>query len=67
MARSPRLPIRSIPAVLELIARVVAHGQATGAEVSLCGDMAGDPACVPALLDCGLASPVGVARRRSRG
>ena len=42
------------PAVLELIARVAAHGKRTGAPVSLCGDMAADPRCVPALLDCGL-------------
>lgn len=42
------------PAVLELIERTVAHGKRTGAPVSLCGDMAADPRCVPALLDCGL-------------
>jgi phosphoenolpyruvate-protein phosphotransferase (PTS system enzyme I) len=42
------------PAVMELIGRVVAHGKRTGASVSLCGDMAGDPRCVPALIDCGL-------------
>ena len=42
------------PAVLELIARTVAHGKKTGAPVSLCGDMAADPRCVPALLDRGL-------------
>jgi phosphoenolpyruvate-protein phosphotransferase (PTS system enzyme I) len=42
------------PAVLELIERTVAHGRRTGAPVSLCGDMAADPRCVPALLDCGL-------------
>jgi phosphotransferase system enzyme I (PtsI) len=44
------------PAVLELIGRVVAHGAATGREVSLCGDMASDPRYLPALLDLGLAS-----------
>ena len=42
------------PAVLELIARVAAHGAAVGREVSLCGDMAADPALVPLLLDAGL-------------
>ena len=42
------------PAVLELIARTVAHGKRTAGSVSLCGDMAADPRCVPALLDCGL-------------
>jgi phosphotransferase system enzyme I (PtsI) len=42
------------PAVLELIARTAEHGRRGGIAVSLCGDMAGDPACVPALLHCGL-------------
>ena len=42
------------PAVLELIRRTVDHGRKTGAAVSLCGDMAADPRCLPALLDCGL-------------
>jgi phosphotransferase system enzyme I (PtsI) len=42
------------PAVLELIGRVVAHGRATGREVSLCGDMAADPRCLGPLLDLGL-------------
>ena len=42
------------PAVLELIARTAEHGRRHGISVSLCGDMAGDPACVPALLHCGL-------------
>jgi phosphotransferase system enzyme I (PtsI) len=44
------------PAVLELIARVVAHGRAAGREVSVCGDMASNPAMVPHLLDAGIAS-----------
>jgi len=44
------------PGVLELIRRTVAFGQKTGASVSLCGDMAADPRCVSALLDCGLES-----------
>ena len=42
------------PAVMELIARVVAHGRRTGAPVSLCGDMAGDTRYIPALIECGL-------------
>jgi phosphoenolpyruvate-protein phosphotransferase (PTS system enzyme I) len=42
------------PGVLELIGRVVAHGKASGREVSLCGDMAADPRYLPALLDTGL-------------
>jgi phosphotransferase system enzyme I (PtsI) len=42
------------PAVLDLIARTAEHGRRHGIAVSLCGDMAGDPACVPALLHCGL-------------
>ena len=44
------------PAVLELIARVVAHGRDSGKEVSLCGDMAAEPNCLTALLDRGLRS-----------
>ncbi len=44
------------PAVLELIARVVAHGRATGRPVSLCGDMAGDVDALGPLLGCGLRS-----------
>ena len=42
------------PAVLELIARTAEHGRRAGISVSLCGDMAGDPRCIPALLRCGL-------------
>ncbi len=42
------------PAMLELIRRVVGHGRASGKSVSLCGDAAGDPRHVPALLKCGL-------------
>jgi phosphoenolpyruvate-protein phosphotransferase (PTS system enzyme I) len=42
------------PAVLELIDRVVETGERHGIEVSLCGDMASDPALVPRLLELGL-------------
>lgn len=42
------------PAVLELIARTADHGRRTAVSVSLCGDMASDPRCLPALLNCGL-------------
>jgi phosphoenolpyruvate-protein phosphotransferase (PTS system enzyme I) len=42
------------PAVLELIDRVVDSGQRHGIEVSLCGDMASDPALVRRVLELGL-------------
>ncbi len=42
------------PAVLELVGRTVDYGKRAGISVSLCGDMAGDPRCIPALLSCGL-------------
>lgn len=42
------------PAVLELITRVAEHGRRAAVSVSLCGDMASDPRCLPALLNCGL-------------
>ncbi|WP_036048262.1 phosphoenolpyruvate--protein phosphotransferase [Bradyrhizobium sp. Tv2a-2] len=42
------------PAVLELIVRTAEHGRRSGAPVSLCGDMASEPRCVPQLLYCGL-------------
>jgi phosphotransferase system enzyme I (PtsI) len=44
----------SSPAVLELIDRVIDTGERNGIEVSLCGDMASDPALVPRLLELGL-------------
>jgi phosphotransferase system enzyme I (PtsI) len=44
------------PAVLELVARVAAHGARTRREVSVCGDMASDPALVPLLLEAGITS-----------
>ncbi|SDH08317.1 phosphoenolpyruvate--protein phosphotransferase [Bradyrhizobium sp. Rc2d] len=42
------------PALLELITRTAEHGRRAGISVSLCGDMASDPRCLPALLNCGL-------------
>ncbi len=44
------------PAVLELICRVAAHGRATGRAVTVCGDMAGDPGRLHALLGCGVSA-----------
>ncbi len=44
------------PAVLRLIAEVVRHGAASGREVTVCGDMAGDPAYTAALLAAGAQS-----------
>ena len=51
-----RLADPANPAVLELVGRVVEAGRSLGREVSLCGDMAGDPALVPLLLNTGLRS-----------
>lgn len=42
------------PAVLRLIARVIAAGVRSGKEVSVCGEMAGDVALAPLLLGLGL-------------
>lgn len=42
------------PAVLRLIGKVVREGEAAGVPVSLCGDMASDPAGLTALLGLGL-------------
>jgi phosphotransferase system enzyme I (PtsI) len=42
------------PAMLSLIKHIVDYGRRAGREVSLCGDMAGEPRCVPGLLSCGL-------------
>jgi len=57
------------PAVLRLIHQVVERATAHGIPVSLCGDMASDERCIPALLDIGLRSlsvaPVSVARVKS--
>ncbi len=42
------------PAVLHLLANTIAQGAAAGKEVSLCGEMAGDPAYTRLLLGLGL-------------
>jgi len=42
------------PAVLRLIRGVIEFGRARGIEVSVCGDMASEPRCVPSLLTAGL-------------
>jgi phosphotransferase system enzyme I (PtsI) len=42
------------PAVLRLIAQVVAHGAKVGRKVSLCGDAGGEPKFIGALLGTGL-------------
>ncbi len=42
------------PAVLELIARVAAHGRRAGLEVSVCGEMAARPDCVGDLIEAGI-------------
>jgi len=44
------------PPVLRLIREIVAHAKGKGIAVSVCGDMAADPRCIPALLDLGLRS-----------
>jgi phosphotransferase system enzyme I (PtsI) len=41
-------------ALLRLVRAVVDRGRSTGREVSLCGDLGGDPEHIPALLDQGL-------------
>jgi phosphotransferase system enzyme I (PtsI) len=44
------------PAVLQLVARTIRHAQARGKGVSVCGEMAGDPAFTDLLLAMGLRS-----------
>jgi phosphotransferase system enzyme I (PtsI) len=44
------------PAVLQLIARTIAEARRAGREVSVCGEMAGDPAFTEVLLAMGLRS-----------
>lgn len=57
------------PAVMRLIETVIAHGRTRGREVSLCGDMGGDPRYVGKLLECGLTSlsvsPLALARTKA--
>ena len=57
------------PAVLRLIREVVEHANAHAIPVSLCGDMASDVRCIPALLDMGLrclsVAPAAVGRVKS--
>lgn len=56
-------------AALRLIEAVIRHGERTGCDVSLCGDMAGDPRYIDPLLERGLASlsvaPVALARTKA--
>jgi len=42
------------PAILKMIQQVVNAARNTGINVSLCGEMAGDPLCVPILLSIGI-------------
>jgi len=54
------------PAVMRLIAQVAQHGREAGIPVGLCGDMASEPAHLPALIGAGLralsVAPARVAR-----
>lgn len=42
------------PAILRMISQVVAAGKEADIPVALCGEMAGDPLCIPILLGLGL-------------
>ncbi|MFH1243296.1 MAG: phosphoenolpyruvate--protein phosphotransferase [Pseudomonadota bacterium] len=42
------------PAILKMIHQVVSAGKSAGIPVSLCGEMAGDPLCVPLLVGLGI-------------
>jgi phosphoenolpyruvate-protein phosphotransferase (PTS system enzyme I) len=42
------------PAILRMIQKAIKAGKKAGIEVSLCGEMAGDPFCLPILLGLGL-------------
>ncbi|MFC1885394.1 putative PEP-binding protein, partial [Thermodesulfobacteriota bacterium] len=44
------------PAILRMISQVVTAADDAGISVSLCGEMAGDPTCVPCLLGMGISS-----------
>jgi phosphotransferase system enzyme I (PtsI) len=52
-AVAPLADVRN-PAVLRLMTEVAAHGREAGREVSICGDAAGDPEMVSALLAAGI-------------
>jgi phosphotransferase system enzyme I (PtsI) len=52
--RVARLNDPSHPAVIRLIEQVAAHGRSSGKPVSLCGDMASDPALAKLLFAAGL-------------
>jgi phosphotransferase system enzyme I (PtsI) len=52
-AVAPLADVRN-PAVLRLMTEVAEHGRQAGREVSICGDAAGDPEMVPALLAAGI-------------
>ena len=45
---------RSGPAVLRLVTSIVSSALAMGKPIAICGDMAADPASLPALLSAGL-------------
>ena len=45
---------RSAPAVLRLVTSIVSSASAMGKPIAICGDMAADPASLPALLSAGL-------------
>ena len=67
-ARLQQLAQPDNPAVVMLIAGVVRHGRRTGREVSVCGEMAGDPRFIGLLLDHGLrclsVAPAALARAK---
>lgn len=42
------------PAILRMIRHVVEEGKKAGIKISLCGEMAGDPLCIPILLGLGI-------------
>ena len=42
------------PGVMSLIERVASYGESRGVEVSVCGEMAAMPECIPALLSAGI-------------
>jgi phosphotransferase system enzyme I (PtsI) len=68
--RLPALADPLQPAVLRLIRTVAEHGAKNNLEVSLCGDMASDARCLPALLATGLrtlsVAPAALARVKAQ-